>query len=268
MIANKYLYQFIITKQEEIEAVEISKNQNNEEVKTTKKQIVDKDVPFRLIKPSRKLFDEAELFYGIKLSEGIKAGLLTRSLIAKRYQNDGGAMSEPEKERYANLYVELFRQQNELQRLQLNLEKIPKEEQEGLISELLINMANTRRSLQEIEMYQSSIFEQTAENRARNQTIMWWALNMCYFSNDNGQTFVPFFGEGNFDEKLAVYDSFEEKDDDFYGYSLKKIAYLISLWYMGKVSTDKEFKELDELFDSSKQKQDLEPKENADANNS
>ena len=258
MNVNKYLYQFEIIKQEEIEKAEISKNEKNEEIKILRKEIVDKKVLIRLAKPNRKSFDDAELFYGVKLSEGIKAGLLTRALIAKRYQNDGGAMSEPEKEKYANLYVQLFREQNELQRLQLNLDDMPQEQKESKITDLLVSMANTRQNLQEIELYQSSIFEQTAENRARNQTIMWWALNISYISYDNGNTFQPLFGEGSYEERLMTYDSIEDKGEEYLGDILKKLAYLISLWYMGKASSEKEFKELENMFDVSKKKQETE----------
>jgi hypothetical protein len=255
MNTNKYLYQFSVNKEEEIEKTETSKNDKNEEVKITRKEIIDKKILIRLVKPTRKLFDDAELFYGVKLSEGIKAGLLTRALIAKRYQNDGGAMSEPEKEKYANLYVQLFREQNELQRIQLNLDNSTKEEKESKLGDLLVSMANIRQNLQEIELYQSSIFEQTAENRSRNQTIMWWALNISYISYDDGKTFSPIFGEGQYEERLANYDNLEEKGEEHLDVILKKLAYFISLWYMGKASTEKDFKELEDMFEASKSQQ-------------
>ena len=72
-----------------------------------------------LRKPTRSLFDEAELYYGVVLSQGIKAGLLTRALLSKRFSNDGGVMSDRDKEDYADLYVKLFENQNELERISL-----------------------------------------------------------------------------------------------------------------------------------------------------
>ena len=104
----KWLYEFAVNDQKEIEQIETSQDDQGNEIKTTKK--VKKIVPvkFKILKPTRKMFDDAELFYGVKLSEGIKAGLLTKALLAKRYQNDGGAMSEPEKEKYSKLYIELY----------------------------------------------------------------------------------------------------------------------------------------------------------------
>lgn len=250
MKIDKFLYEFKLNKIVEMEETETSLNEKGEEVKTIKKVKKDSPVHFKLIKPNRKLFDEAELFYGIKLSEGIKAGLLTKSLLAKRYQNDGGAMSEPEKEKYAILYLELYRLQNDLQRIQLNLDSLPKEEQDKKIEETLVNISQTKRDLQEIETYHSTLFDQTAENRARNQVILWWVLNLSYVSYDDKITFSPIFQGNSFESKLTAYDLIEEQDDVVLNAGIKKLAYFISLWYMGKASTQEEFKSLEEFFDS------------------
>lgn len=255
MKIDKYLYEFKIDREKEIEEVEISKNDQGQEVKTTKKVKTVTPITFRILKPNRRLFDEAELFYGIKLSEGIKAGLLTRSLLAKRYSNDGGAMSDPEKERYAKLYIELYRLQNELQRLEVNLEKLTKDEQTKKIADILNEITITKRELQEIENYHSTLFDQTAENRARNQTIMWWVLNLSYFA-ENNQDFTPFFGEGDHSKKIDRYDELEEDGDSFYSESMSKLAYFISLWYMGKANTFEDFKNLENLFSSNNQTED------------
>jgi hypothetical protein len=252
MKIDKFLYEFKLNKSVEAEEIEASTNDKGEEVKTIKKIKKDCPVHFKLARPNRKLFDEAELFYGIKLSEGIKAGLLTKSLLAKRYQNDGGAMSEPEKEKYAILYLELYRLQNELQRVQLNLDSLPKEEQEKKIEELLVNISQTKRDLQEIETYHSTLFDQTAENRARNQTIMWWVLNISWISDD-GVEYRPFFGDGDYSKKLETYDSFEESEDDFSKNAMLRLAYLISLWYMGRASTFEDFKNMDAAFNQEKE---------------
>jgi hypothetical protein len=251
MKTDKFLYEFKLNKLTEVEETDVAKNDKGEEVKTIKK--VKKEIPvsFRLLKPNRKLFDEAELFYGIKLSEGIKAGLLTKSLLAKRYQNDGGAMSEPEKEKYATLYLELYRLQSELQRLELNLDSLPKEDKDKKLEEFVVQISETKRELQEIENYHSTLFDQTAENRARNQTIMWWVLNISLYSED-GTNYKPFFGEGDYSKKIEVYDSFEEMDDDFNKKAMLKLAYFISLWYMGRATSFEDFKNMDSALDGQR----------------
>ena len=249
MKMNKFLHEFTLNRETEVEEIETSKNEKNEEVKTTKKQKKIEVVPFRLLKPNRKLFDEAELFYGIKISEGIKAGLLTRSLLAKRYQNDGGSMSEVERRRYTELYIELYRLENELQKLQLNLEKISKDDQINKMGIVLNDLSVAKKELQQIENYQSTIFDQTAENRARNQTILWWVLNISYIKE--GEDFTAFFGEGDYEKKLAVYDDYEELEDFFKKEAMSKLAYFISLWYMGKANSAEDFKNLELLFEQA-----------------
>jgi HPt (histidine-containing phosphotransfer) domain-containing protein len=173
MKTDKYIYEFSIDNEIEKEVVEISKNEKGEEVKTLKKVKEKSPVYFRILRPDRKTFEEAELFYGVKVSEGIRLGLLTKSLIAKRYQDDGGALSESEKQRYATLYVTLYVKQTELEKVQANLTKLEKEEQETKMKDLLNEILNIKKDLANLELQQSSVFDQTAENRARNQVILW-----------------------------------------------------------------------------------------------
>ena len=51
--------------------------------------------------------DEAELYYGVRLAEGIKAGLLTRALLEKRFENDGGTRSDDENKEYQKIITKL-----------------------------------------------------------------------------------------------------------------------------------------------------------------
>lgn len=250
MKIDKYIYEFSVQSENEVEVPEISKDEKGEEVKILKKVKQKTPVYFRILKPDRKTFEEAELFYGVKVSEGIRLGLLTKSLIAKRYQDDGGALSETEKQRYATLYVTLYAKQAELERIQANFDKISKEEHEEKIKEILNEILEIKKDLTELEMQQSSVFDQTAENRARNQVILWWVLNLSYVSYDDKVTFSPIFTGTSFETKLASYDVIEDQDDKVLSAGIKKLAYFISLWYMGKAATTEEFKSLEEFFDS------------------
>jgi HPt (histidine-containing phosphotransfer) domain-containing protein len=250
MKTDKYIYEFSIDNEIEKEIVEISKNEKGEEVKTLKKVKEKSPVYFRILRPDRKTFEEAELFYGVKVSEGIRLGLLTKSLIAKRYQDDGGALSESEKQRYATLYVTLYVKQTELEKVQANLTKLEKEDQEAKMKDLLNEILNIKKDLANLELQQSSVFDQTAENRARNQVILWWVLNLSYVSYDEKITFSPIFKGLTFENKLTAYDLIEDQSDLVLSGGIRKLAYFISLWYMGKASTEEEFKSLEEFFDS------------------
>jgi hypothetical protein len=236
----KKLYEFSINKEVEVKETTNEKNEKGEEIQVSKN--VKKELPqkYFIKKPNRGLFDEAELFYGVRLSEGIKAGLLTRALLAKRFTNDGGIFSEIDKEQYTSLYLKLFQLQNEFQRLSV---KEKSKEEELQYNNLIKDIAESREKIQDYEFAQASLFDQTAENRARNKTIMFWVLNLSYKENDNG-AFSPVFGDGAFEDKLKEYDRLEETSDPFFEKLCQKLVLLISFWYMGRASTQEEFEKL------------------------
>lgn len=239
---NKKIYEFIVKKEEEIDKTE-TKIEDGKEISITSK--VKDFIPRRFFikKPTRGLFEEAELFYAVRLSEGIKAGLLTRSLLAKRYSNDGGSLSDQEKERYTNYYVSLFEKQNQFQKLSIKEKNERSKEEQEEFEKLTTDIVNLRNEIQDFEISQASLFDQTAENRARNKTILWWILNLSYMIDNEGKE-SALFGEGSFDEKLAIYDSFEEGTDEWLKTVVKKFAFYISFWYMGRASTQEEFEKL------------------------
>ena len=221
----KKLYEFSINKEVEVKETTNEKNEKGEEIQVSKN--VKKELPqkYFIKKPNRGLFDEAELFYGVRLSEGIKAGLLTRALLAKRFTNDGGIFSEIDKEQYTSLYLKLFQLQNEFQRLSV---KEKSKEEELQYNNLIKDIAESREKIQDYEFAQASLFDQTAENRARNKTIMFWVLNLSYKDNDNG-AFSPVFGDGTFEDKLKEYDKLEETSDPFFEKLCQKLVLLITL---------------------------------------
>ena len=119
----KRLYKFKLTQKVTEKVEEKSKDDEGNEITVSKdiEKKIDRHIFLR--KPVRSLFDEAELYYGVRLSEGIKAGLLTRALLAKRFSNDGGVMSEDDKNEYSGLYLKLFENQNKIERLSVKESK-------------------------------------------------------------------------------------------------------------------------------------------------
>ena len=249
----KKLFQFELEKEVVSKEKETSKNDKGETVTTEKEVTKTINQKVFLRKPTRSLYDGAELFYGVKLSEGIKAGLLTRALLAKRFSNDGGVLSNDEKDRYAELYLKLYETQLDAERLSANKDDQDQEKLESLLEE----SADIRRQLTDFEMAQSQLFEQTAENRARNKTILWWVLNLSHFEDEDGKNSVIFEGK-DFEEKLNSYDSMEEGGDDFDEELLQKLIYYVSFWYVGRVSNQEEF---DNLLKSEDVEKTLTPQE-------
>jgi hypothetical protein len=239
----KTMFEFDIYQEKEIEKVDVSTNEKGEEVKFTSK--VKSTVPVKLAikKPTRSLFDEAELFYGVRLSEGIKAGLLTRALLAKRFNNDGGVLSDEEQKEYNDLYLQFFNLQTEFQRLSIKEEAIRTEEEKKEIQNVIEKMNISRERLQRYEMAQANLFEQTAENRARNKTIMWWVLQLSLIQGDD-KKFKELFQDGTYEDKLKRYDEIEESESGVEKIAIQKLLYLISFWYIGRAASQEEFEKL------------------------
>ena len=105
---SKYLYTFSVKREFEKPVEEFTKNEKGEDIKITKMSKTIELQKVSLRRPSRRMYDNAELYYGVKLSEGIKAGLLTKALLAKRYEDDGGSMSDREKTEYFETYYYLL----------------------------------------------------------------------------------------------------------------------------------------------------------------
>lgn len=261
MKKNKWLYSFKINRDIEKKVTEKSKDDKGKEIEVTKTVTETVPIDFFIRKPNRRLYDDAELFYGVKMSEGIKAGLLTRNLLSKRYEDDGGAFSEAEKERYSELYMQIAQRESEYQRMQTNLDNKPQELKDRISQDILLEISQLRRELIEIENSQANIFDQTAENRAKNQTIMWWVLKLSHWKEYGREAETEFFSGEDFDEKLNTYDEYEESDDEFLNEAIKKLAFYISFWYMGRATTEEEFKAVDELYQSSQEDEEVEPLE-------
>ncbi len=239
----KRLYEFTVGKKSTVKESETIQNESGEEITTTKevKKVVDKK--YFLRKPTRKLFDAAELFYGVHLSEGIKAGLLTRALLQKRFSNDGGTLGEKEREEWSTLYSDLFDKQVEFQQLSLKNEEERTPEENARLEICKDFLKDSRLRIQEFEMQQSSLFDQTAENRARNKTILWWVLQLAYYEDDEGDE-KPFFGDGEYEDRIQVYDTLEEEEEPFSVECINKFFYYVSFWYVSKTSDPTQFEEL------------------------
>ena len=240
----KKLYEFTVSKKDVVNEKTESENEKGEKVTVEKE--VEKLVPhkFFLRKPTRSMYDEAELFYGVKLAEGVKAGLLNHALLAKRYNNDGGIYSEDQKDDFANTYFELLHDQTEYQQLAIKGEERDDKESKEF-EELEKKLSMNRRKLQAYEAEKASLFDQTAETRARNKTVFWWVLSLSYKEEESGEN-NPVFGTGSFDEMLTRYDEMEDSDDPYFEELIQRLVYYISFWYSGRASTKEEFDELTE----------------------
>jgi hypothetical protein len=238
----KFLYESTVKKQVE-EKVTETREENGEKIEVSR--IVKKAKPIKIAiqKPNRKLYENAERFYAVQIADFIKAGLLPYSLVQKRYANDGGPLSEPEKEYLIKLKEEAAKLEHEY----FTIVGEGKEFTDRR-NELLIKINNINAEVSNIQNGYADIFENTAEMKARNKTIEWWVLNLSFIDED-GTGFKPLFGDGTHDDKLAKYDEFDEREDKFINECIRKLSYLISFWFAAKSNLSKiDFESMDRLY--------------------
>ena len=247
----KWLFEFTVNKETKETKKESTTNENGEKVTVEKESSSFKPTHFAIKRPNRKLYDEADLFYSVKLSDGIKAGLLTRALLEKRYENDGGVFNEYDRDRYVDLYKKIFEKENALQKVALNLENRKEDDKTSEMAELYADLTLLRKELQEYEVRYSSLFDQTAENRAKNQTVMWWVLHLGFHKQNEDEEYASVFSGKDYDEKLDSYDEYEDMADLFWDESIKKLIYFVSFWNSGQGSSPDDFKNAEEFYNDS-----------------
>ena len=77
---------------------------------------------------------------------------------------------------------------------------------------------------------------------------MWWVLNLAY--RKDGSNYAPVFGEGDYDSRLEAYDEIEEKSEAFWTEVVKKLAYFTTFWYTNGITSEEEFKQVENMYNS------------------
>ncbi len=230
----KFLRETIIKKQVIKETrIKDEKDPSIEVVKKTKKAA---PIKVAILKPTRKLFEAAEIFYAKKIADYLREGLLPISLVAKRYANDGGVASEPDKQ-----VIEAI--QNEKQKCQVDYfnfdPKDTSEETNTKKKDLLLKISSLNEQLSDIQNAYSSLYDSTAEMKARGKTIEWWLFHLSYIDwEDKG--YKPLFGEGTYEDKCVVYEGLEEQDDPFTIEVISFFSYAINFWLTARGALTKE----------------------------
>ena len=257
---KKWLFAFPVTRTYE-KPVEETREEDGEQVKITKNKVVEEEVEVFLKRPTRKMYDECNLFYSVQISKGVKAGLLTRAMIAKRYKNDGGGLSAEEQKDFAEGYNKLLLKEKEFQVVQLNLqedEDMTLLERQEMLAKIVEETEALKADLEQYEVAAESLYEHTAESRAARMTNMWWLFFLTHikFKNeDRGgiDDFSPFFEGKDFDAKSESYErteqAIQESDDDrfanFEATLIEKASYLLAAWNGGNAKTYEDFKRVD-----------------------
>ena len=186
---KKWLCEFGVDKLVDEKNTKKGTDADGKEIEISRTLKKNKPVVFKLQKPTRRLFESGELYYAVKLSEGIKAGLLTTAQVSKRYENDGGVYTDAEKSRLRELRNDIAELQAEYFKLDNDEDKENKEK-----IRILSHINECRNEISELENVHQYIYDQTAEVKARNKTILWWILHMAHQQKEgNRNQFLEMF---------------------------------------------------------------------------
>lgn len=261
---KRELYNFSIEIEEEVEK-EVTKeveqkDEKTGEVKKVQETVKTKSVektPVKIFlkKPTRTQVEDGDMFYSIWLNKFIKMGLLTRAMLAKKQVDVGGTLNDDDKMNFAKLYLQLFeKQQNVIRYSAKDKDAMSNDEKERL-EKAVSDLAIIRKQLADFEAAQASVFDHTADVKARNKTITWFLLQLAYYvkgDEDDAQE-VAMFPGSDYEEKYLSYQEADEEQEEIFTRSIDKLSTIATIWYMSGVQEQEEFdsvlKEMNEEAD-------------------
>lgn len=261
---KRELYNFSIEIEEEVEKTvtkEVEqKDEKTGEVKKVQETVQTKSVektPVKIFlkKPTRTQVEDGDMFYSIWLNKFIKMGLLTRAMLAKKQVDVGGTLNDDDKMNFAKLYLQLFeKQQNVIRYSAKDKDAMSNDEKERL-EKAVSDLAIIRKQLADFEAAQASVFDHTADVKARNKTITWFLLQLAYYvkgDEDDAQE-VAMFPGSDYEEKYLSYQEADEEQEEIFTKSIDKLSTIATIWYMSGVQEQDEFdsvlKEMNEEAD-------------------
>lgn len=251
-MSRKTIYQFTVKKEEEVEQ-ESTVNKKNKETGETEKvtttKMVKKEVPYEILifNPSRRQIEDADMEFSVEMSKCIKKGILTKAMLAKKYSDSGGLLSEDDSQNLMRLYRELTEVQQSLAKIvgKKNKSKEEKSKEE----ELTEKFADIRKEIVDLETTYQNVFNHTADTKAQNKTILWYLLNLAHFKSENGEIQPMFPGETLEDKEDSYYEK-DENGDEIFDLSKDKLMTFVSYWYFSQNASEEDFKNLEEELDA------------------
>ena len=216
-----------------------------------------KKVKISIQQPDRKLYKGSELFYSKTLANYLKEGLMPYSLVAKRYANDGGPLTELEVKRLSQLKEDLKSLEKEFFTTITSINDPILDTEDKVVgkkTDILLKIQDINNEVAGIQNAYADIFDNTAEMKSRNDTIEWWSLFLIYIDEDD-KGYKPLFGFGDptkqddYLKKVEKLEKFEDENNRFYNEIIKRMSYLISFWFTAKTNlTQNDFQTMEKLY--------------------
>ena len=248
----KEIYSFSIDVEKTVEKTVKKKVKNNQGKEVEKEEVVSskETAPVKIIikEPNRKELEEADIEYSIEMSKCIKRGIMTKAMLAKKYSDSGGLLSEEDAQTLTRLYSKLGDQQNRYTRLSSMPNK--NKQQEKRAEELLGKMGQTRREIVDMETSYSSLFNHTADSKAQNKVLLWYMVHLSHYQENESDEIKPFFNAEDSEGKIDQYYEMDENGNELFDLAKDKIATVRSFWYYSANATKEDFDSLSEDFDA------------------
>ena len=232
---EKWLYNFEVEKAQKVKETVAEKDAAGNDIEVSRE--VEKKIPnkFHILNPTRKIQDDASIFYSVKVSEGIKLGLVTKSYLMRKFQQEGVLPNAEDKKIHAENYSKAIKLEVDMETIKQNV-SLSDAEKDLQISPLKSEYQELRTKIFDYENLNSSLFDNTAEKRASDLLNLWFVLHLLYAEKDGSQSCL--FGDGSFDQKLDRLNAIEDSGDEFLTSVLEKGAFLIGRLNSGSSKED------------------------------
>lgn len=249
----KEIFSFTVKDTKLVEEKTKEKRKNDagveEEVEVSKK--VKKEVPYKIIikDPTRRELEDADMEYSIEMSNCIKKGILTKAMLAKKYSDSGGLLSENDATRLVELYSQLAEAETEYTKASLgnrNKKKLSAQAKEK-VNELSAQVALLRRDIVTLESSYQSLFSHTADTKAQNRIVLWYITHLTYFQEEGSEEKpAPMFEGSTFQDRVENYYKQDELEVSLFQAAQGKIASIVSYWYF---SNDPKIEDFQKIVD-------------------
>jgi len=230
---DKYIYELEVDNFVEKE-VKKKKTVKGEEVTVLETESANHPTRVLFKKPNRRETEEAEDIYSIELSKSIQKGILTKSMLAKKYKEAGGVLSEEESKNQKKLYSELYSIQESMVKCETEIEKASKKDTPRLkkeLSSLLERISKIRKEIEDIDKPYQDLFSNTAETRSQNLATKWYLVNCFYKQEHTDSDPVPMFSGETFDEKCDSLYLLAEEENYILEECLSMMMLASSIWF-------------------------------------
>lgn len=234
----KKLYEFIVHREQ---MVDVAKDIEHEGkiVQVLEKQKLPIPIKCFIRRPNRAEKDDLTLRYDIEFSKLVKAGVLTRAMLAKEYARQGGIFTEAEDKGRSKIYEAYAEKIEEYQKKKT--EDNPNSDE---ISKLSAQIFHYNKLLVQYENIEESLYNKCADTRARDKVINYIITNFCYIQEADKEPKLFFSGDED-EDRLDDFDEKTNSEDSFIKEAVQFFAFFVSLWYMNKANTPEEFAEFE-----------------------